>query len=379
MKRVLRLVAASLLAATTSLAFVSPAQADTYRDQQWHLPFLKIAEVHKISQGEGITVAVIDTGIEAKHPDLVNNVLPGLDVAQGGSGNGWGDTDGHGTGMAGLIAAHGHGSNNGDGVLGIAPKAKIFPIRAQINAGGAGVPADVVNGQMLYRALEEAINRGAKVVSISMKIPSGDQAVEIQRLIERSNIVVVAAAGNTDAVNLLAAPANFLGVLAIGAVDQSGNIAKVSVQDPRIALSAPGVDIVSSGRINPQTGNQYRKGTGTSPSTAIVAGAAALLWSKNPQWTKQDVIRQLEATATDKGAPGQDEAYGFGIVDPLKALTTPLVAASQTAVPSATATATAAAAPDRKSSNTALFLGIGAVVVVAVLIGGFFLLRRRPQ
>ncbi|WP_020525730.1 S8 family serine peptidase [Catelliglobosispora koreensis] len=367
MTKLLRSVAASLLAATASLVFISnPAYADRYRDDQWHLPFLKISEVHKLSQGEGITVAVIDTGVDNKHPDLTNNVLPGLDVAMKGNGNGWGDEIGHGTGMAGLIAAHGRGS---DGVLGIAPKAKILPIRVNLTEGST------FNGADLLVAIKEAVSRGAKVISMSLSADNS-AAVETMQYIEANNIVVLAGAGNKGQENLMIPPGSFKGVLAVGALDRNGSVADISIRDDRVSLTAPGVDIVSSSRVTSTT--QYRKSTGTSPATAIAAGTAAVLWSKNPQWTAKDVMRQLTTTATDKGAPGRDKDYGFGAVDPLKALTSPLAAVSPSGNPDPSVSVSVPGKEgDSKSSSTLLYVGIGVVVLLAVLIGAFFLLRRR--
>jgi type VII secretion-associated serine protease mycosin len=305
--KTLRVVVASLLAATISLAIASPANADRVRNGQWHLSFLNIAKVHELSQGDGIVVAVIDTGTDAQHRDLVGNVLPGVDVVAGGSGNGWGDKDGHGTGMAGLIAAHGHGPGNADGALGVAPKAKILPIRIDT---GSGVGA----GDALALAVDQAVQRGAKIISISVTSSNCYDAVE--RAI-KAGVVVVAGAGNRPDREFIGDPAAYPGVVAVGAVGKDGNVADVSVRGPALSLAAPGVDVVST-----SMAGKYRIGTGTSDSTAMVAGAAAVVWSRYPQLTNVQVVDQLTRTATDKGAPGHDEEYGFGVVDIVKALTT---------------------------------------------------------
>ncbi|MEV4414659.1 type VII secretion-associated serine protease mycosin, partial [Catellatospora sp. NPDC049609] len=352
----------------------SPAHADRYRNDQWYLPFLKISEAHAISQGEGVTVAVIDTGVEAKHPDLNGNVLVGFDTVTGGNGNGWGDLDGHGTGMAGLIAAHGHGSGARDGVLGIAPKAKVLPIRISSAKGYGG-------GDAIAIGIDEAVKRNVKIISISQSAHSADSATAIQAVAraEAAGVLVFAGAGNQPEDHYVAPPGRYPGAIAVGAVDKQGNIAAISTRGPEVQLVAPGVDITSTSKINKAAGTQYRRGTGTSPATAITAGVAALVWSKYPQLTADEVLERMIRTAVDKGTPGRDPDYGFGMIDPVAALTAPAAqpspsaGAAQTPEPGATE-------PTRKSDRDAnsgrlgmLLLVIGGVVValglLALLVG----------
>src|SRR2546430_290346 len=124
-RRATRFLAAVACGFATVMLAAPPAAADSIRDRQWHLKYLNIDAAHAVSQGDGVVVAVVDSGVNGNHPDLAGNVLNGVDVSGTGAPNGLEDRDGHGTAMAGLIAGHGHG--NGDGVLGIAPHAKIFP------------------------------------------------------------------------------------------------------------------------------------------------------------------------------------------------------------------------------------------------------------
>src|SRR5262245_6839562 len=202
---------AGVLAAMLPLA---AAFADQVRDAQWHLGFLHVAEAQKISQGDGVIVAVLDTGVDASHPDLARNVLPGIDLLDGG--NGQRDEDGHGTDVAGLIAAHGRG---GAGALGIASKSRILPVRANrlIRAGHA--PDGIL----------WAIDHGAKVICISA---GGDDDPTLKQAVDKalaSDIVVVASAGNRPADRQVTFPAAYPGVVAVGGIDQSGNHADVSV------------------------------------------------------------------------------------------------------------------------------------------------------
>jgi len=354
--KALRVVVASLLAATTSLVIAAPAHADAIRNGQWQLSFLDIGKVHAISQGEGIVVAVIDSGIDAQHPDLTGNVLTGLDVVAGGSGNGWGDLDGHGTGMAGLIAAHGHGAGNADGALGVAPKAKILPIRIDT---GSGVGA----GEAMGLGVDQAVQRGAKIISISVTSTSTGNYDAVQRAI-KAGLIVVAGAGNRPDREFVGDPAAYPGVIAVGAVGKDGNIADISVRGSALALAAPGVDVVST-----SMNGRYRIGTGTSDSTALVAGAAAVVWSKYPQLTNAQVVDQLIRTAVDKGAPGRDQEYGFGVVDIVKALNTAPVVTSATPASSGNGLPPI---PDSGSStssmgNTGLIIGV-AIAVLAVIV-----------
>ncbi|GAB4046685.1 S8 family peptidase [Catellatospora paridis] len=376
-----RLAAVSLLAAVTTVGVGTPAHADRYRDDQWHLPFLRIAEAHAISQGEGVTVAVIDSGVEGKHPDLTGNVLKGFDTIVGGDGDGWGDDEGHGSGMAGLIAGHGHGSGNKDGVLGMAPKAKVLPIRISTDKGHGG-------GDAIAIGIDEAVKRGVKIISISESAPSADSSVLI-KAVERAHaagVLVIAAAGNQPKDFYVAAPGRYPGAVAVGAVDQKGTVAPISVRGDEVQLVAPGVDITSTSRINTATNTQYRRSSGTSPATAITAGLAALVWSKYPQLTADEVLERMTRTAVDKGPAGRDRDYGFGLIDPVAALTAPAAAPSApTIAPSVEVSLPEIPdLPDTRGGGSGLLLGVGLLVVL--LIGGvlvvvavvvFLVLRKR--
>ena len=300
-------VCTTLLLAAVTIAPAKPAVADDIRNRQWHLRFLNIAEAHRHSQGEGVVVGVIDTGVDATHPDLANAVLPGIDLTTTGRvGDGRTDIHGHGTVMAGLIAARGHDRNAG--VLGIAPKATILPVR---------VKRYLEPGGRVSEGIEWAVRNGARVICIAGSNDS--TGTEMQQAIEaaiRADVVVVAAAGNRPDDRTVSFPAAYPGVIAAAGVDQHGNHASVSVTGPEVVLAAPAVDIVST-----YLGSRYSHGTGTSNATAIIAGAAALVRAKYPNLTATQVIHRLTATATDKGPPGRDEQYGYGVIDIVKALT----------------------------------------------------------
>jgi type VII secretion-associated serine protease mycosin len=381
-----RALAASLAGLLVLAVAPSPAYADRWRDGQWHLAYLDVAEAQKISQGEGVVVAVIDSGVDHDHPDLTGNVLKGWDAVTGGTGDGWGDLSGHGTGMASLIAGHGHGSGNRDGVLGIAPKAKIFPIRIE-TAQGSGDMTSVGNG------IEVATKAGADVISISLNGGTSTQKVQQQiwAALEKDILIVVSIGNKSDGGGGILIYSN--GTLPVGAVDQRGDAAGISVSNPAVQLAAPGKDIQSASKINKAGDSGYRLGTGSSPSAAIVAGAAALIRSKYPSMTAAEVIQRLTYTAKDLGPSGRDPQYGFGQLDLVRALTAtdvpppnpwpwPLPSPSATAPAAATSAPVSAVAapPAGEPSRSGWLLPVGGLLVLLAGAGVvFWAVRRRTQ
>jgi type VII secretion-associated serine protease mycosin len=339
----------------------SVALADATRDGQWHLRFLDVAAAQKISQGAGVTVAVVDTGVDGTHPDLVGNVAQGTETFVGSKGgNGWNDDDGHGTRMAGLIAAHGHSAGNGAGALGIAPKATVLPVRAGTIAGPTSIGP----------AIKWTTDHGARVVSVSAG--GLDVSEDLRKGVEYAiahDVVVIAAAGNSPKDTQVIYPAAYPGVLAVAGVDQNGDHPSVSVTGPEVALSAPAVGIVST-----SPGGRYGTASGTSDATAIVAGAAALVRAKFPNLSAVEVIHRLTATAIDKGPKGRDDQYGYGIVNLVGALTADVPPLRPSTSP--TPSTPAAAAPKAGASPFIwLFIGLGVVIALAIVVVA---MRLRP-
>ncbi|MBQ1014274.1 type VII secretion-associated serine protease mycosin [Micromonospora sp. M51] len=334
--------------------------------EQWHLNFLRVTEAHKVSEGEGAIVALPDSGVD-QHPDLRGNLLSGKDVIAGGSGDGLTDRDGHGTGMAGLIAAHGDGSSS---ALGIAPKSRILPILCS-PPGGDG------DSESLAVAIEYAIERGADVISVSIAGGVSDRLQQAVRMALQADIVVVAAAGNAPWAQLVGYPARYPEVIAVGGIDRDGKRATVSLTGPDIDVVAPAVDIYST-----SIDGKYRKGTGTSDATAIVAGAAALIRSKYPYLPAREVAHRLTATAVDKGPPGRDDEYGYGVIDLVAALTAdvpPLGFESVSAPAGADPTTTAAAQPGGQDDGSTV-RGLATLgVIVAAGVGWVVIARRRRR
>lgn len=363
---------------TAFIQYAASAHADGIRAEQWHLRALRVAEAHRITDGKGTVVAVVDTGVDP-HPDLKANLLPGTEVIPGKKGNGQLDLHGHGTSMAGLIAAQGAADRNG--ALGIAPAAKILPVKFQ-NA------FDPNSGGTIAAGVQWAAAHGADVINISAATAP---SLALQRAVKAAataDAVVVAATGNVRQDVVAAYPAAMPGVLSVGASNRSGKHAEFSVPGPNVQICAPGVDMLST-----RLSGKYFVGWGTSESTAIVSGAAALVRAKYPNLSAQQVIHRLTATATDIGKPGRDDECGFGVLNVVKALTAdvPLPAnsdpgtgsAGPTAAPTADAAPSAggdAPAPDGSAAGSNTPMVVGGAVAVIVLLGGLLALlaaRRR--
>jgi type VII secretion-associated serine protease mycosin len=360
----------TVLFLTLTGLWTMPARADDIRNSEWFLNYLHAPEAHQISRGEGVTVAVVDTGVSADQPDLSGNVLPGTNEYRGFSGDGRQDDDGHGTSMANIIAAHGRGPMTG--ALGIAPAAKILPVRDA--AGGDAFPPDV------RQSISWAVGRGAEVVCVAAVGGPGDAWTATLTEAYAADVVVVAAAGNRTAGGTAVGwPAAYPGVVAAGGIDESGRHAALSVTGPEVVLSAPAVDIVTAG-----LHQRYVRVDGTSAAAAIIAGAAALVRSQHPQLSAAEVIHRLEATATDAGPPGRDDEYGYGIVNLIGALTADVPPHRPTASPPTFAArppanpAIPGAAPSTRNplATTGILI---AVLLAAGVVSVPILLRRQRR
>ncbi|MDG4836698.1 S8 family serine peptidase [Micromonospora sp. WMMD967] len=344
----------------------TPEAAERIRKDQWHLEFLKALQAHAISQGDGVIVAVPDTGVDP-HPDLKNNLLTGTDTIAGGSGDGKKDSNSHGTSMAGLIAAHGQAGNLG--ALGIAPQSKIIPILASTSQ-------NLGEADDLAEAIEYAISTRAQIISISSGGASTPRLVQAVNAAIAANIVIVAAAGNTPH-EPVSYPASEEGVIAVGGVDRAGQHAATSVTGPEIDVVAPAVDIYST-----SYGGKYSKGTGTSSATAIVAGAAALIRSKYPYLPAREVAHRLTATAIDKGPPGRDDEYGYGVIDLVAALTAdvPPLGFESVSAPADADPSTAAGERQGDGDTGATARGLATLgVILAAGVGWAVVARRRRR
>lgn len=375
----------ALLCAVSSVHLAPPAAADSIRDHQWALSAFDADAIEKVSTGRGVTVAVVDTGVDGTHPDLIGNVLPGKDFLSGG-GRADRETDNvHGTAMASLIAGHGHGPRNAAGIKGLAPDVKILPLR--VNVDGK-LQSGSTKG--VAQAIRYAADHGASVINLSLaspsKTPDLEEAVRYGR---QKDAVVVAGAGN-DGVAEPNYPASLPGVISVGAVDSSGKIWGKSNYGSNNLLAAPGVDNYSAG-----LNHQYQTESGTSDATAYVSAAAALLRSKFPKLTAGQIANRLVKTAklpeSMMGAQLPDKRYGYGFIRPYSALTEDVPAGPKNGplpAPSASSSAAApsptdSATPDASASKGQSAYVVWGVVAAAVLglLAGITVVvvkRRRP-
>lgn len=372
-----------LLAALLGLApglLVAPAtaHAEPVRSDEWQLPLLHADEAWKYSTGSGVEVAVLDSGVDATHPDLKGQVEPGIDLVDG-STDGRKDFVGHGTSVADLIA----GRRGGDGVVGLAYKAKILPVRV-LDANNRYGDASIVASGVRW-----AVDHGARVINMSLGgAAESDSLAAALRYAFEHDVVVVACAGNVadNAGKGVWYPARESGVVAVSGLDPDGTFWTGSVSGPQVAVSAP-----ADGLVGARPGGYWHV-QGTSFAAPLVAATAALIRSRWPTMSAPNVVNRLIATATDRGPHGRDDRYGYGLLDPETALsatvsdvtTNPL----DTAAPHSSSAGHAGAAPTRSvtvsrapraasdnDTHTAVLVGFGAVMMI--LIAGFVALALR--
>lgn len=287
----------------------NPLVGDSVREEQWHLKTLGVPSAWAYSEGAGVTVAVIDSGVDSGHPDLKGQVLPGLDLVDPHDD---GDTDlvGHGTTVSAIIAGRGDDHN---GVIGIAPKSKILPVRV-LNEENRYNDAIIV-----AKGVRWAVDHGARVINLSLggNGSSPALAAAIDYAFAR-DVVVVACTGNTSAssTDQVWYPAREPGVIAVAGTDRAGDeLWQGSITGKETVVAAPATDLVGA-----RPGG-YWKVQGTSFAAPMVSGTAALIRSRWPTMPAGEVVNRIIRTAKDLGAPGRDPVYGFGLIDPTRALT----------------------------------------------------------
>ena len=253
---------------------------------------------HPGVMGEGITVALLDTGVDLEHPDLKANIVGGIDFVN--SDNDPQDDNGHGTGVAGLLAA----VENGVGLIGTAPKVRLLIVK-MLRYDEQGSISDLIRG------IEWAVQRGAQIISMSLGTEEDNFALrQAIQAAYRAGVLLVAAAGNKGLRVLY--PAAYPEVIAVAATDRRDQRAWFSNVGPEVELSAPGVDLLTTG-----LDGDYQVESGTSFAVPQVAGVAALVMSTGLR-DPEAVRLRLQQTADDLGLPLS--AQGYGLVDAERAV-----------------------------------------------------------
>jgi subtilisin family serine protease len=410
---------------TPALGAVSAAEAGraagtgsaaSVRAQEWWLTSLHVTQAWPSTQGSGVTVAVLGTGVAASHPDLAGSVITGPDYTGSGRTPGdayWGI---NGTGVAGLVAGHGHGSGDAAGLIGVAPAAKILSVRVNLEfndplnsdaAVARRLPAAIASG------IRYAVDHGARVIDLPLDPgtfgltghgdppAAGGSAAERAAVAfaVRQGVILVAPAGDDgQGSGVVNYPAAYPGVIAIGAVGRNGRLAAFSSRRTQVTLTAPGVDLVAA---TPPGG--YQQISSTSTASGIVAGVAALIVSRFPQLSAAQVTQALTgstrataaATPLTAGAEVAGSASapgtGYGTVNAARAVELAAVLNSagqvrQTATPTATPPKPLRAASAPHPANASSLAGslvrdvVAVLAVLIVLLVGLLLLmnsRRR--
>jgi subtilisin family serine protease len=314
------------LAAATALimtAGAAPARADNVRNAEtWVLNAVNAPAAWQVTRGQGVTVAVIDSGVNPEVSDLTGSVTTGPDLTGVGtpeSNPNWGM---HGTWMASLIAGHGHGG--GSGIIGIAPMAHVLSIRVITNSGDPGFAryqrqSSARHQRELATAVKYAISQ--RVGVISMSLGDGAAGLLVRQALQEAlnrNIVILASSGNSGDVASaqaqghapLSFPADYPGVLSVAAVSQNGAPASFSSDNLSVDVAAPGVEVPAQG----QDGG-YWLVSGTSPACALAAGVAALIRSAYPALPPDLVRDAITTTTRHRPAGGYNDKVGFGTVD----------------------------------------------------------------
>ncbi len=375
-------VAAGLAAACIGVA-ASPAFADTVRDQEWWLSSLHVTQAWLSSRGAGVTVAVLDTGVDPAQPDLAGSVTTGPDFTGSGRTAGgpfWGV---HGTAVASIIAGHGHGPHHADGIVGVAPAAKILSVRVTLESKDpllasptvvAALPAAIAHG------IRYAVRHGAQVIDLPLDpaaqaggtTPGGSPAERsaVEAALAKGVVLVAPSGDNGAGSDTVNYPAAYPGVISVGAFSEGFVKAPFTNQQPYATLTAAGDGVIAA---NGLTG--YAKLRSTSAASAVVAGIAALIRSQFPTFTPAQVEQALTSGTAFRHTDGRKDGSGFGTADAAAAL---LAAAHINATPTSSASPgnpTPPAPPKVHVTTKSLWeavripvLGLAALVLLALII-----------
>jgi filamentous hemagglutinin family protein len=290
---------ANYIYSLTQDATSAAARTEEGDTAQYVLPKWGVPDIHRFLKGTGIKIAVIDSEIDVKNPELDGVIADHYDAV--------GHTeqpDAHGTGMAGAIAAHGR-------LMGIAPSARLYAVHAF--SPGAGT-AESTSFNIL-KGLDHAVTNGVRVINMSFTGPRDTSMERVLHVAHDQGIVLIAAAGNDGPRSRPDYPGAFADVIAVTATDVNDKVFAGANRGPYIAVAAPGVDILV-----PAPADAYQLTTGTSVASAEVSGIVALLLQRNPNLTPNDIRSILTSSARHPGTKQRDDDYGSGLVDPPKAI-----------------------------------------------------------
>jgi type VII secretion-associated serine protease mycosin len=375
----------------------SSAVAADVQSKQWYLNAMDAEGMWEVSTGEGIKVAVLDSGVNPETPSLKGQVLVD-DVPKAVSHGATNDYAGHGTTMAELIA----GTGDAGGLRGLAPGAKIIPIQVDLKDNPDKKAPEVA------AAIKAAADSNAQIINMSISSDIIDPDVEkaIKYAQSKGKLMFAATGNDAQTKNFIGYPAAFPYVVGVAATDKSGKVAEYSEHGNYVDLAAPGLNLP---RWCDATFRSYcdEGGGGTSSATAITSASAALIWSAHPDWTANQVLRTMIDTAGRTWAKGERSNYvGYGAVRPRKVLennsinpgsaaTDPLSFENGTGVTGVTASPSAPASTSSQapkntsggqtsaagsisesSGNTTMWVALGAAGAVLVIGGGAFVVIR---
>ncbi|MFC7326446.1 S8 family serine peptidase [Marinactinospora rubrisoli] len=350
-----------------------PVLADTaqqdLRAEQWSLEAIGAAEAWERTEGAGVTVAVLNTGVDDTHPDLSDKVeiggdYTGQDLAPGDEYYG-----ANGTMLAGIIAANGHGQEHTGGIMGVAPAAEILSVRVTPEADDPAAGAATARADAVAQGVRHAVNQGVQVIAL----PAGDggpaSEAEQQAIsyAVRHGVVVVAPGGDGGSTEP-EYPGGYEGVLAVGAVDETRQLAATSSRQENIAVTAPGAAVPTIA-----AGGGYTEADGTAAAAAFAAGTAALVRAEFPQLRPQQVTEAIVSGAQSVGGAQGQPGHGAGLLN----------------APGALAAAEGVAEdvppfdPDLAEDDGGLPIPAwtlwagGGVLVLALLVAGVLVLRRQ--
>ena len=315
---------------------VSYVPNDTYYSSEWHLQTIGAPTAWNVATGSGVTVAILDSGIDASHADLAPQLVPGWNFYDNNSNTA--DVYGHGTKVAGVVAALG---NNSMGVAGVAFNARLMPIRVTDTNGYASISA-------LASGLTYAADHGARVANMSFAVQSYSSVISAAQYFMNKGGVVMNSAGNYGTLDSTA-PSNAL--VSVSATTSSDTLASWSSYGPYVDVSAPGVSIWTT-----TMGGGYGAVSGTSFSSPLTAGVAALVMSANPSLAPSQVVSVLESSAVDLGSTGYDNDFGYGRVSASNAV----AAATKTSTADTQAPSVAISSPTGGSVSGLVAVNVGA-------------------